>query len=98
MKSIRIKSIALYTSMIAAVIGLIQPITSNADSGIPSGTTVVYATEKPSDSMPFCDDARLPIHVFCVNLDSQTVPRYEIIKDRSVDIANMIVERIFTSR
>lgn len=98
MKSIRIKSIVLYASLVAAVIGMIQPINSEAGNDVPSAIKVVYAAEQPSDSIPFCSDERLPIHAFCNNLDSQTLPRYEHLKDISIDITKSILERLDSSR
>jgi len=97
-KSIRIKSIVLYASLVAAVIGMIQPINSEAGNGLLSTVKVVYAAEQPSDSIPFCNDERLPIHAFCTNLDSQTLPRYEHLKDISIDITKSILERLDSSR
>jgi hypothetical protein len=97
-KSIKIKSIVLYASIVAAVIGMIQPINSEAGNGVLSVVRVVYAAEQPSDSIPFCKDERLPIHAFCNNLDSQTLPRYEHLKDLSIDITESILERLDSSR
>ena len=99
MKSIKIKSIVLYASIVAAaVIGMIQPMNSESGNGVPSAVKVVYAAENPSDSIPFCEDERLPIHAFCNNLDSQTLPRYEHLKDLSIDITKSILQRLDTSR
>ena len=95
MKSIKIKSIVLYASLVAAVIGMIQPINSEAGNGVPSAVKVVYAAaEQPSDSIPFCGDERLPIHAFCDNLDSQTLPRWDQLKDLSFRVVDTILERL----
>ena len=94
MKSIKIKSIVLYASIVAAVIGMIQPINFEVGNGVPSAVRVVYAVEPPSDSIPFCEDERLPIHAFCENLDSQTLPRWEQLNDLSFRVVDTILERL----
>jgi hypothetical protein len=93
-KSIRIKPIVLYASIIAAVvvIGLTQPTFSSTDNN--SAGAFVYATEKPSASIPFCEDVRLPIHAFCENLDDQIPPRLDNLVDRSVQVAEGILARL----
>jgi len=88
----------MYASLVAAVIGLIQPINSEAGNVVPNAVKVVYAAEQPSDSIPFCNDESLPIHAFCKNLDSQTMPRYEHLNDLSIDITKSILERLDNSR
>lgn len=88
--SIRFKTIALYASLIAAVSGLIQPISN--EIGQENG--VAYATEKPSDSIPFCQDERLPIHNFCQNMDGQAGPRLEGLTQWGRAVADGILARI----
>jgi hypothetical protein len=92
-KAIKIKSIVLYASIVAAV-GLIQPINFDSHNDASNTAAIVYATEKPSDSIPFCGDERLPIHAFCTNLDSQTLPRWDQLKDLSFRVVDTILERL----
>jgi hypothetical protein len=92
-KSTRLKSIAMFASVLVAV-GLIQQINFDSHNDAPNTRGIVYATEKPSDSIPFCGDERLPIHAFCENLDSQTLPRYEQLKDLSFRVVDIILERL----
>ena len=93
MKTNRLKSIAMFASILAAV-GLIQPINFDSHNDAPNTGGIVYATEKPSDSIPFCGDERLPIHAFCDNLDSQTLPRWDQLKDLSFRVVDNILERL----
>jgi len=87
MKSIRIKTIALYASIIVAASALIEPIYPDIDSG-------VYAKERPSDSIPFCEDKNLPIHTFCANMDGQASPRLDGLTEWGSKVAESIITRI----
>jgi hypothetical protein len=92
-KSTRLKSIAVFASILAAV-GLIQPINFDSHNDASNTGGIVYATEKPSDSISFCGDERLPIHAFCENLDSQVPPRWDQLKDLSFRVVDTILERL----
>lgn len=83
----------MFASILAAV-GLIQPTNFDSNNDAPNTGGVVYATEKPSDSIPFCEDERLPIHALCTNLDSQTLPRWEQLKDLSFRVVDTVLERL----
>jgi hypothetical protein len=83
-KSFGLKTMALYASIIAAVSGLVQPTYFDE----------IYAIEKPSDSIPFCDDESLPIHTFCLNMDGQAGPRLDGLTQWGTEVAKGILERI----
>jgi hypothetical protein len=91
MRSTRTKTAILHTSIAMLAIYLLsQPI----QSSFPNEVTNVYAEEMPSDSIPFCEDPRLPIHSYCTNLDSQIPPRGEALKQWSIEMAEAMLTRI----
>ena len=83
----------MFASILAAV-GLIQPTNFDSNNDAPNTEGILYATEKPSDSIPFCADERLPIYALCENLDSQTLPRWNQLKDLSFRVVDTILERL----
>jgi hypothetical protein len=81
----------MYASIIAAISGLIQPI---SDEIIGQENGIAYATQKPSDSIPFCQDERLPIHNFCQNMDGQAGPRLDGLTQWGTAVADSILARL----